>query len=60
MKKISTIAAAAALALTAAAPVAAETKADPFVSTNGGLENSSIAIISLVTLGIVVAASDGS
>lgn len=56
MKKLSTLAAAAALAAATAAPVAAEN--DPFVSTQGtfGME---AAIIGLVAVAVIIAATDG-
>ena len=57
MKKLSTLAAAAALAVAAAAPVAADN--DPFVSTQGGF-GMEAAIIGAVGLAIVIVASDGS
>lgn len=65
MKKISIMAAAAALTVATAAPVFAETKAqnDPFVSTQGSLAlgagGAGAAAIAAVTLAILIAASDG-
>ncbi|PIE12416.1 MAG: hypothetical protein CSA70_09705 [Rhodobacterales bacterium] len=62
MKKISMMAAAAALTVAAAAPVAADTKNDPFVSTQAsvGLAAPSMAVVGLIAVGIIVAAADGS
>ncbi|MDU8929616.1 hypothetical protein RXV86_19675 [Alisedimentitalea sp. MJ-SS2] len=57
MKKLSTLAAAAALAAATAAPVAAEN--DPFVSTQGGLGGAGAAVIGAVAVLIFVSASDG-
>ncbi|MEZ5715394.1 MAG: hypothetical protein R3D85_09600 [Paracoccaceae bacterium] len=60
MKKLSILAAAAALAAATAAPVAAGSN-DPFVSTQGGLgENAGIAVVGVVAVGVIIAASDGS
>ncbi|MDQ2090543.1 hypothetical protein [Marimonas arenosa] len=60
MKKLSTLAAAAALAAATAAPVAAETKNDPFVSTQGALgAGAGMAIAGLVSVVVLVAASNG-
>jgi hypothetical protein len=64
MKKLSIIAAAAALAVATAAPVAAETKTqDPFVSTQGSLElgagGAGIAAVAAVALLIAIASTDG-
>ena len=60
MNKLSILAAAAALAAATAAPVAAETKNDPFVSTQGGLgANAGMAVIGVVAVGLIIAASDG-
>lgn len=56
MKKISTIAAVAALAFAAAAPVAAdEKKADPFVSTQGS--TTALAIVGGLSAVILIAAA---
>ena len=65
MKKLSIIAASAALALATAAPVAAETKSqDPFVSTQGSLAlgagGAGAAAIAAVVLAIVIASTDDS
>ena len=65
MKKLSIIAAAAALAVATAAPVAAETKTqDPFVSTQGSFElgagGAGLAAVAAVGVLIIVAASDDS
>ena len=59
MKKLSILAAAAALAAATAAPVAAETKNDPFVSTQGSLAvgGAGAAALAAVVIAIVVAAS---
>ncbi len=63
MKKFSTFAAAAALAVAAAAPVAAEQN-DPFVSTQGsagfGAADAGNAAVAAVTVAIIVASSDDS
>lgn len=60
MKKLSILAAAAALAAATAAPVAAGSN-DPFVSTQGSLLGASagMAVIGVVAVGLIVAASDG-
>ena len=65
MKKLSIIAAAAALAVATAAPVAAETKTqDPFVSTQGSLDlgagGAGLAAIAGIALIIVIASTDDS
>lgn len=63
MKKISTFAAAAALAASFAAPaVAQDANADPFVSTQGALGMSTAALVAAgVTVGIIaIAAIDSS
>ena len=63
MKKLSIIAAAAALAVATVAPVAAETKTqDPFVSTQGGLGagGAGLAAVGAVGVFIVIASSDDS
>jgi hypothetical protein len=57
MKKIALAVTLAALA----APAFADTKADPFVSTQGGLgANAGIAAIGITAVGVIIAASDGS
>ncbi len=68
MKKLSVIAAAAAFAAVTAAPVAAETKNDPFVSTQGsipligGLGAGATIAVAVVVVSAVAAisSSDGS
>lgn len=65
MKKLSIIAAAAALAVATAAPVAAENNTqDPFVSTQGSLDlgagGAGIAAVAAVGLAIIIVASDDS
>ncbi len=63
MKKLSILAAAVALAAATAAPVAAETKNDPFVSTQGSLALGAggvgAAAVAAVALAVVIAATDG-
>lgn len=62
MKKLSTFAAAAAVAVAAAAPVAAQdTKADPFVSSQGEMAVNPALIAAGVAVGIIaIAAIDSS
>ena len=57
MKKLSILAAVAALAAATAAPVAAEN--DPFVSTQASVGGAGMAAIAAVTVFVLVAASDG-
>lgn len=62
MKKLSTFAAAAAVAIAAAAPVAAQdAKADPFVSSQGAMAVNPALVAAGVAVGIIaIAAIDSS